>query len=194
MTVLHTTLVGRRAASQRSTIDFAWQVHAAMESSTSRADLKASVLLALQGGAIVVASTSQVVGADATSSGRAMVFAVGTAVLIVAMCLAAAALMPALGSPRRQRREHRRNIVYFGHIRMWPGDQLIRRLVALTDDEKVAMVAAQLAVLSRLNWRKHRLLQLSVVLTMLAFLGLVTAVVALNQFPSSAVLITSLVD
>jgi hypothetical protein len=163
---------------------FAWHIHAAMESWTSRADLKASILLALQGAVLVAAITSAaVVG----RSGWAVTVALGgIAVLMLAAGLTATATVPALGSTRAHRRASPNNFIYFGHVRHRPADRLAEQLAAVTEQDQVAMLARQLVVMSVLNWRKHRLLQISMLLTVTAVLMLIGAAV-MNLFETGRV-------
>ncbi|MEU7865229.1 Pycsar system effector family protein [Dactylosporangium sp. NPDC049140] len=137
--------------------EFAWRVHAALESWTTRADVKASILLAVEGGAAVF-----VVG---TPDGRRdWPVAVILLLLLAAMATTAAVVLPILGPRRMHRVEFTQHSVYFGHLRHWQPVELTGHLNTLTPDDELAMMASQLVRMSRLNWRKHRLLQASVVL------------------------------
>jgi hypothetical protein len=167
-----------RCGSATGPAEFAWQVHAALESWTARADLKASILLALQGGAFIVAVTSQDAVFGRVRLSPALVSLAALGVLLAAMAMAAAATLPVLGSPRRLRRERAHSLVYFGHLRLWPAADLAARLAALTTPEQVDMLSAQLVAMSRLTWRKHRLLQGSVALTVVVLLALAAATVS----------------
>ena len=159
--------------------EFGWQVHSAMEAWTGRADLKASILLALQGGVLfAVFTTTDLLGQAEETWPLAIAFAAVVA-LILAMTLTAAALVPALGSRRRLNREHRDHIVYFGHLRYWTPTDLASRLQGLAQPDEASMLAHQLIRLSRLNWRKHRLLQVSAALTVLVLTAFVVAGIGL---------------
>jgi len=150
-------------------IEFAWRVHAALESWTTRADVKASILLAVEGGAALF-----VVGAP--GGHRAWPVAVILMLLLAAMATTAAVVLPILGPRRVHRAESARHSVYFGHLRHWQPRELTGHLSTLTPDDELAMMSTQLVRMSRLNWRKHRLLQASVALLTAAVgaLGLLT--------------------
>lgn len=157
--------------------EFAWQVHAAVESWTARADLKASILLAFQGGVFVFAVSWRALVLDAPGRWPEVVGVVAVGVLVCAMGLAAIATLPMLGSSRRLRAEHQSHLVYFGHLRLWDPAELAARVSQVDAAEELRMLSWQLAATSRLTWRKHRLLQVSVVLTIVVMLGLAMAVV-----------------
>lgn len=144
-----------------------------MEGWTGRADLKASILLALQGGALLAVFTSGELLDRARQQWTTLVAVAATGVLLLALSLSAAAMMPALGSRRRLQSEHLNQMVYFGHLRHWDSAGLADRLGRVSGREEAAMLAHQIVMLSRLNWRKYRLLQLSVGLTMIALLAFV---------------------
>jgi hypothetical protein len=159
----------RRSGSTRDPIEFGWQVHAVQEASTARADVKASVLLAFQAGAFVfgVSVRDLLLPLDRIRLAVA-VGAVG--MLLLAILASALTVLPRLGSSWRHRREYPRHIVYFGHLRLWRPPELAAKLTRVTVREQADMLALQIIALSRLNWRKHRLLQLSVGLTLLSIL------------------------
>jgi hypothetical protein len=138
--------------------EFSWQVHTALEAWTTRADLKASILLAFQGSALVVVLPWPL-----------PVFI--PLLLLGAIVLGILAVLPALGSRRRLRRQHGSNLVYFGHLRWWSPDDLAGKLEAVSRQDATRMLAEQLVRLSRLSWRKHRLLQWSVLLSGAAFVA-----------------------
>ncbi|WP_254909739.1 Pycsar system effector family protein [Micromonospora sp. NBS 11-29] len=90
--------------------------------------------------------------------------------LLLAIALATLAILPHLGSARRHRRERHENLVYFGHLRMWQAGELGQQLAGLSSTERSLMLSRQLVTMSRINWRKHRSLQASVAVLLLALL------------------------
>ncbi|WP_433213365.1 Pycsar system effector family protein [Dactylosporangium sp. CS-047395] len=146
-------------------VEFAWRVHAALESWTTRADVKASILLAVEGGAAVF-----VVGSP--DDHRSWPAAVILILLLAAMATTASVVLPILGPRRMHRAEFARHSVYFGHLRHWRPAELTAHLDTLTPADELAMLASQLVRMSRLNWRKHRLLQVSVLLLTGAVAGM----------------------
>lgn len=164
-----------RREDPREPVEFGWRVHNALESWTGRADLKASILLAFQGGAFIFGITFWDVLIKDVVRPWLQVALAATAVLVLAMVATAAVVVPVLGPRRRLREARPRSLVYFGHLRLWEPEDLARAMRDLTIRDETEMLSAQLIAMSRLTWRKHRLIQLSVALTVLALL-LVTAV------------------
>jgi hypothetical protein len=160
-----------------SPAEFAWRVHSALEAWTAKVDMKASILLAFQGGAFIFAATSRDVVLDGTDRRPAMVAALGAVMLVTATALAATAILPFLGSTRAHRAARVHEWIYFGHLRLWDPAELALRLSRLTIHDEVQALSAQLVRMSRLNWRKHRLLQGSVALTLSAMTVMLVAVV-----------------
>jgi hypothetical protein len=170
-------MVVQRSVRVSGSVGFGWHIHGALESWTARADLKASIMLTVEAGAFAFAVT--VPGLVRGASGMVgTVAAVGVVVaLLAAMVAAASAVLPVLGSPRRHRRERDQHLLYFGHLRLWQPSELAVMLGRMTDQQRAEMLARQLVVMSRLNWRKHRLLQASVALAVLAALSIAVATV-----------------
>lgn len=153
------------AASDRGSV-FAWRVHAAQAAWGGNADVKASILLALEGGSLYAAlSAAGHDGLLGGARGPAYLAAAGTgiAVLLLAIGAAAIAVFPRLGSgsgtPGRQ-------AVYFGDLRRWDPADLARYIDELTEDGELSMLTLQLTQLSRQNWAKHRWVQLSLALAL----------------------------
>jgi hypothetical protein len=165
----------RRSTPPAGSMEFGWRVHAAQESWNARADVKASILLAFQAGALVFGVTLRDLIVGAIRPFWVGVALAATAMLIASMIAAAGAVLPILGSARRHREERGRNMVYFGHLRLWDESALASRLTRLTPRDEAGMLARQLVAISRLNWRKHRLLQASVVLTVLSLIMITAA-------------------
>jgi hypothetical protein len=154
--------------------EFAWRVHAAIEGWTARVDTKASILLAFQGGAFIFSATSQEVQ-SADKHGPFLVAAAGMLVLVIAMTLSAMAILPTLGSPRQHRAVHDAELIYFGHLRLWEPTELAARLGKLTGEDEMRALSAQLVRMSQLSWRKYRLLQLSIMLTLVDMVAMMVA-------------------
>lgn len=153
------------AGSGRGTA-FAWRVHAAQAAWTGNADVKASILLALEGGSLYAAlSATGHGGLLGGAHGPAYPAAAGTgiAVLLLAIVAAAIAVFPRLGSgshvPGPQ-------AVYFGDLRRWDPADLAHHIDELTENDELGMLSLQLTQMSRQNWTKHRWVQLSLALAL----------------------------
>jgi hypothetical protein len=158
--------------------DFAWQVHAALNAWTERADGKASIMLAFQGAALVLL----VPASDGAGRLGSIPIAAAGVTLLAAMGVALTAIMPMLGSARAHRKQADRNMVYFGHLRLWQARALAVRLGHLSPADESRMLSQQLIIMSRIAWQKHRLLQVSAGLTATA---LITAVAPLLRLLTS---------
>lgn len=129
-------------------------------------DVKASVLLALEGGAIFATlSANATTGLLAHATGVVQFLELlGVITLVGAVGTAAWALLPQLGSPAEHKATHLQHTIYFGHLRHWNPHQLAPRLRTAGRDDPFPMLARQLVEMSKRNWSKHRKIQLSLVL------------------------------
>lgn len=159
------------AAENRAT-EFAWHVHRAQASWASNADVKASILLALEGGALCAALP--------TFGGRGLLIrpggqpypvagALGTFALLLAIGAAAIAIFPRLGQ-RDKDRDRTRQVIYFGDLRRWNAAELRIHIAGLAEGDELDMLSRQLTEMSRHNWRKHRWVQISLLLSLLGIL------------------------
>lgn len=161
-------------------IEFAWRVHAAQEAWTAKVDGKASVLLALDGGFILVVLSSQtwlIRGSEPWNWYRASGL-IGLWLLVLAIMSAAISVAPITGTSAAHRAEHGNNFIYFGHTRLWQSTALATRMTELTFGDEILMVSRQIVAVSKLNWWKHRCLQICVWLTLVALLALALATTA----------------
>jgi len=113
-----------------TSVDLAWRAHTAQEAWTAKVDIKASVLLALEGGAIFVtltANSNAGLLAKLTGIGNLLQF-LGVILLIGAVAAATWALIPQLGSAAEHRATHRDHTIYFGHLRHWDPVELAKRV------------------------------------------------------------------
>ncbi|MEV6527755.1 Pycsar system effector family protein [Longispora sp. NPDC051575] len=157
-------------------VDFAWRVHGTQESWTAKADVKASIMLAFEGALLFFVLSGQTWPAPGVPRAPWLPLAEGcvAALLLVAVVATTSAILPLTGTQRELARERRRNLIYFGHVRLWSPAELSARLGTLTPAEELRMVSRQVVVMSRLNWWKHRCLQVSVALTVSSLVILTT--------------------
>jgi hypothetical protein len=153
--------------------DLAWRVHNSQEAWAGRVDMKASIVLAFEGVLLVVTVFSGL----AADTGHArtwegVMWFVGIAVLVLAVVLTCAAILPSIGSPRRLLLAKSDNHIFFGHLRHSSADELAGALGSTTPQQQLVMLSRQIVAMSRLNWWKYRLLQVAIVLTATALLAL----------------------
>lgn len=165
----------------KDAIELAWRVHGAQEAWTAKVDTKASILFALEGGSLfaILTANSQT-GALRAFSGWPLVFEItGVAVLFLGTLCSGAAVFPMLGKARQHRAEHDRHYIYFGHLRHWHHQDLQRKLTLRGGSDELRMLSLQLTAMSKRNWRKHRLVQISLLLALLG-VTLICAAVAIT--------------
>ncbi len=160
-------------------IEFGWRAHGAQENWTAKVDGKASLLLALQGGGLFAAASEHDKGSflHGLTGWRHLIDIAACIGLVGAVVLTALAVIPMLGRTKTHVAAYRSHLIYFGHLRHWQAHQLAAELGSLRDSDELRMLARQLVAMSNVNWRKHRLVQASVALTIASIVGL--AVVAL---------------
>ncbi len=145
-----------------SGITFAWRTHSAITDWTAKVDTKAAIVLSLGG---------LLLGFLVTLSGHGRILSglhgwtlalerAGLSISILGVLLASLVVAPRLNR-RQARSTWRENLVYFGHLRYWDPRDLADKLRSLNDDQQITILAAQLVATSKIAWRKHRLLQLS---------------------------------
>ncbi len=139
-------------------IDFAWKAHEAQGEWTARVDVKASILLASQVGLLLVAAA---VASSRNLSDTPLAGVLGfiaAALLIAGGAAAAAAVYPMLENSKSGGTD----LLYFGRVRRMTGDEVIRGIREMSPAEELQSLAGQLTRISKANWRKHRLLQVSI--------------------------------
>ncbi len=154
-------------------VDFAWRVHDLQANWANHADVKASILLVLEGGALyAVVSAFSADGFLTRLNGRTGPFAfaitAGIGALLLAIGAAALAIFPRLGPGQEAGRAS--HAIYFGDLRRWSPAELGGHLVGLAEDDELEMLSQQLTSMARRNWVKHRWVQLSLVLSLTGIL------------------------
>jgi hypothetical protein len=176
MTV-RTGRTNRTTSVPNSARELAWRLHSNAEAASARADLKVSIMLAFQGSAFVLVATSRIIAFGSTHRLSSVAITVVLVLLLGAIAPGVAAIAPTLGSRREHRRDHPHQYIYFGHLRLWDRAALAARLTSTDADAEIEMLAPQMIAISRLTWRKHRLLQVSIAVTLVALSTLTLAVV-----------------
>jgi hypothetical protein len=154
-------------------LDTAWRTHDALRDWTGKVDAKASFALTIETavlGASVALSSKD--GLLSHLHERALAsYRTGLGLLGFAVLAAVGAVIPQVRR-RPIKREWRDNFIFFGHLRHWKPDELAAAWVA-RDVTKV--LARQAVAMSKIAWRKHRLLQVSLVAAILGTAALVVA-------------------
>ncbi|TJZ41976.1 hypothetical protein FCH28_36005 [Streptomyces piniterrae] len=148
---------------RRDAADTAWRIHTALMDWTGKVDTKASFALSLESAAVtaLAAFSGDVVDAS-FGRGRWAVVALywtGVGLLMAAIVMAVVVVMPRLDGAAAKA-DPRAGFVYFGHLRHWAPAQLTE---ALRGQDPVPVLCRQVIDMSRISWRKHRLVQMSLV-------------------------------
>jgi hypothetical protein len=153
--------------------DIGWRIHDALRDWTGKVDAKASFALTIE--SAVLAATVALSGKDGRLSAlhhdSLLTYRIGIALLGIAALAAVAAVIPQIRSGPTER-EWRNNFIFFGHLRHWQPDHLAE---AWASSEVLPVLARQAVVMSKIAWRKHRELQLSLSAAVLGTAALVTA-------------------
>lgn len=157
-------------------IEFAWRVHSATTDWTAKVDTKASIVLGfggvLIGFLISLSAKGRVLGG--LQGWQLLLERIGVGVIALGAILAAFVVLPRLGR-RKTWKTWKSNLIYFGHLRHWSTSDLQAELLGLTEKREVEMLSNQLVATSQIAWRKHRLLQLSMVTI---FIGVIIVMLA----------------
>lgn len=160
-------------------IDTAWKTHTMLHEWTAKVDTKASIVLTLE-----VALVALFVGL--TDRGKllenafgsivgAVAGAVGLGFLLLSVALAGWVVFPRLARSASSR-DWKSNTLYFGHLRNWEPDALAEELRRASDDQRLGQLAAQLVAMAQVCWRKHAVLQYSMLSAGVGFVLLVVAI------------------
>jgi hypothetical protein len=138
----------------------AWRVHASITDWTGRADAKAStalsVELAVLAGAIALITAGHGLGRAGTSM-SAVLMGAGTALVLSAVFLATAALLPRTWQISGEAAPAH-NFVYFGSLRTMPPTQVVS---GLREADVLEVLSGQLVAMSRIVWWKLMLVKYS---------------------------------
>ena len=144
-------------------IAFGWRAHAAQEAWTAKVDVKASIVLALDGAvlAAIIGGHNKDGVFDELIGWRNVLQGIAAGFVIVGLVLAGLVVRPSMGSSRAHKAHYRDHLIYFGHLRHWKGrtTDLAARLRAWTSEDETEQLSEQLFNMSQRNWWKHRLLQ-----------------------------------
>lgn len=147
-----------RPSGTKDGTEFAWRVHSALDAWTGKVDTKASIALAIEAAVFgfVVTLTKRGEQFASLHGFDHALFVVGAGLLLVAILLSLLVVMPQLNR-RQSNRIWKSNMIYFGHLRHWDPEQLAQ---ALHKEQPYGeQLARQLVNMSKIAWRKHSLLQ-----------------------------------
>jgi Family of unknown function (DUF5706) len=149
---------------QRQATESAWRIHEALMDWTGKVDAKATVVLSLES-AVVTALAALSGNWPLPAAGRCptalvLCYWTGVGLLVLSVAISVLVVLPRLGRGASGRR-WRDGYVYFGHLRHWETADLVD---AMRVHDILPVLARQLIAISRICWRKHRLVQVSIAL------------------------------
>jgi hypothetical protein len=132
---------------------------------TAKVDFKASIVLALEVGVLglVVTLSGDKGPLHQLSGWHVIAYRAGVGALFLGALLGMGVVIPQLNRRRTRKtgQEWHTNTIYFGHLRHWDDKALTARLNERQDS--VEQLSRQLIAMSRIAWRKHSLLQVSMI-------------------------------
>ncbi len=148
--------------SEAGALEFAWRVHDGAAGAIERVGAKAGFAATVEAAA-AAALLAFAGSGPAVTSPAAVLLAAGAALLGAALVLAGAVVLPVLRSRRATRLDA--NFLYFGALRHSSPRCLAVRMYR---EDAVRLVCEQAVTLAGLAYRKHRLLQLSLLAALTA--------------------------
>lgn len=140
-------------------IDTGWKIHSALTDWTGKVDTKASFALtiesALLAGVITLSATDRPL--NGLTGWAAGWYWAGVIALIAGVVCAVLVVRPRLRRGALEV-EAQDNFIYFGHLQYLTADEIARHLQRTP---LLPVLSKQLSEMSKIAWRKHRLVQLS---------------------------------
>ncbi|MET7614783.1 Pycsar system effector family protein [Streptomyces seoulensis] len=156
---------------QEPRLDIAWRIHAVLMDWMGKIDAKATSALSLE--LAILTALAALTAADGSrplhphgTTVAICAYWAGIGLLVASVLLSVYAVAPRLhaASPAQDRSG---GFIYFGHLRHWDPTGLVE---AIRTEQVLPVVSQQLVEISRICWRKHRMVQCSLSLAALGFL------------------------
>jgi len=162
---------------EREALETAWRLHASVQDWVGKVDAKASFAFGLEV-AVITAVLALTTKGDASldSWHEVTLFIVGVVLIGLAIVMASLAVVPRIRM-RRHLEAKSHDFVYFGQLKNWHPDDLQE---ALLERSPLEGLSKQLVVISRIAWRKHRLVQASLALSIVGGTALVACFALVN--------------
>jgi hypothetical protein len=159
--------------------EFAWKLHEALQDWTAKVDTKASIVMTLE--------TALLSGVVAFSGSRASEYPsswtplhdCGLILLFASIVLVGAVVFPQL---RRcdSVKSWKKQFIYFGHLRKWEPTALAEALAGTESHMGLRMLSDQLVTMSQIAWRKHVLVQWSLLVALAGCIAVGIPLVAIT--------------
>ena len=164
MTTSKTTSAEEPATKDQSVadaLDTAWKIHAVQVDWTGKVDGKAVFAFGIQSaalGLVITLSSTNRLFSELHNAFGFVCYYLGIAALLLGAACALFVVKPRLRS-RAAQQEAKNAYVYFGHLRHWTAENLASRL--RNQNDLLGVLAAQCVTMAKISWRKHRLVQVS---------------------------------
>lgn len=151
--------IGPQQAEDKAVLDLAWRVHDTAAASIAKADTKAGFVATVN--TALLAGVLTLTHPDRLGPVAGFLVSLGIAFMAAAILFAVAVAVPILRA-RNAKHATAGDFLYFGAVRHSSPNVLAERL---EDEDPLRGVCNQAITLSRLSWLKHRLVQLSLLAT-----------------------------
>ncbi|WP_077490879.1 Pycsar system effector family protein [Sinomonas mesophila] len=151
----------------KQAIEQAWKVHAAQVDWTGKVDTKASFAFTIESatlGITVALSATNRIFASMPSGLPPFLYWAGIVALLCGMFCALMCVIPRLKS-KDLLKTAEENFIYFGHARHWDPDRLVD---AFKEHDMLPMITRQIVVMADVAWDKHKWVQRSMALGVVA--------------------------
>jgi Family of unknown function (DUF5706) len=165
------------SAPDRANVEFAWKAHAAIQGWTAGVDTKASIVLVIETAIAAAGATALITSGGELSETAGLQLGLSIAAVTSLVLSVACALWVVF--PRLNYRSlNKPGFIYFGQLAQRTPGEIVTALSAFSDTDELSQLADQLAVTSRIAWRKHVWLQRSIALLALGAILLLCSFVA----------------
>lgn len=150
------------APDDKAALETAWKIHAAIVDWTGKVDTKAAFAFALESagiGLVITLTAKDRIFAVLTGPLQNVVYYAGGLALVLAAACAMWVVIPRLRM-WHVAKEWPDNFVYFGHVQFWESDKLAQKI---RDTELLPVLTKQMIGMSKIAWRKHLLVKLSMI-------------------------------
>jgi pycsar effector protein len=152
-----------RSHPESAAIDTAWRIHGAIADWTGKVDAKASFCVAIESAALVAVvnlTSDRRLFDELPTDAERFAFYSGLSLVTAGLLSAVYVVTPRLRR-FKTRKEWADNFIYFGHLRKWRPEDLESRI---SSAPILTILSTQLINMSKIAWRKHVMVQASLVL------------------------------
>lgn len=146
----------------KAALETAWKIHAAIVDWTGKVDTKAAFAFALESagiGLVINLTARDRIFAALTGPLQNFTYYAGGLALVLAAACAMWVVIPRLRM-WHVAKEWPDNFIYFGHVQFWEADKLAQKI---RDTELLPVLTKQMIGMSKIAWRKHLLVKLSMI-------------------------------